>query len=101
VQAKYSSKYSSGLKKQIDQLDNLIATFNRLIPVKVMSDNMTDVRIRGIGKLGVILHKTIQLKPGNYTFEGTRKGFKSKLLQVLIPYDQNNYSVSIICDESI
>jgi hypothetical protein len=66
-----------------------------------MSDNMTDVRVRGIGKLGVILHKTIQLKPGNYTFEGTRKGFKSKLLQVLIPYDQNNYSVSIICDESI
>jgi tetratricopeptide (TPR) repeat protein len=101
VQAKFSSKYSSGLKKQIEQLDNLIATFNRLIPVKVMSDNMTDVRVRGIGKLGVILHKTIQLKPGNYTFEGTRKGFKSKLLQVLIPYDQNNYSVSIICDESI
>jgi hypothetical protein len=101
VQAEYVSKHSSGIKKQIEQLNKLIATFNRLIPVKVMSDNMTDVHVRGIGKLGVILHKTIQLKPGNYTFEGTRKGFKSKLLQVLIPYDQNNYSVSIICDESI
>ena len=101
VQAEYVSEYSSGLKKQIDQLGKLIVTFNRLIPVKVMSDNMTEVHVRGIGKLGVILHKTIQLKPGNYTFEGTRKGFKSKLVQVLIPYDQNNYSVSIICDESI
>jgi len=101
VQAEYASKHSSGIKKQMEQLNKLIATFNRLIPVKVMSDNMTDVHVRGIGKLGVILHKTIQLKPGNYTFEGTRKGFKSKLLQVLIPYDQNNYSVSIICDESI
>jgi len=101
VQAEYASKHSSGIKKQIEQLNKLIATFNRLIPVMVMSDNMTDVHIRGIGKLGVILHKTIQLKPGNYTFEGTRNGFKSKLLQVLIPYDQNNYSVSITCDESI
>ncbi len=101
MQAEIASKHSSKIKIQIDQLNKLIATFNRLIPVTVMSDNMTDVRVRGIGKLGVILKKTIQLKPGNYFFEGNRKGFKAKLLQVLIPYDQNNYSVSIICDESI
>jgi len=101
LRAKYASKYSSGIKRKIEKLNKLIATFNRLIPVKVMSDNMTNIHVRGIGKLGVILHKTIQLKPGDYTFEGTRNGFKSKLLQVLIPYDQNNYSVSIICDESI
>ena len=101
TQAELASKHSSKIKIQIDQLNKLIVTFNRLIPVTVMSDNMTDIRVRGIGNLGVILHKTIQLKPGNYLFEGTRKGFKSKLLRVLIPYDQNNYSVSIICDESI
>jgi hypothetical protein len=101
VQAEDASKHSSKIKKQIKQLNKLIVTFNRLIPVMVMSDNMTDIQVRGIGKLGVIPHKTIQLKPGYYTFEGTRNGFKSKLLQVLIPYDQNNYSVSIICDESI
>ena len=101
TQAELASKHSSKIKIQIDQLNELIATFNRLVPVTVMSDNMTDIRVRGIGNLGVILHKTIQLKPGNYFFEGTRKGFKSKLLQVLIPYDQSNYSVSIICDESI
>ena len=101
LQAELVSKHSSKIKIQIAQLNELIATFNRLIPVTVMSDNMTDVRVRGIGNLGVILHKTIQLKPGNYFFEGTRKGFKSKILQVLIPYDQSSYSVSIICDESI
>ena len=67
----------------------------------VTSDNMTDIQVRGIGKLGLIHNKTIELKPGYYTFEGTRNGFKSKLLQVLIPYNKNNYSVRIICDESI
>ena len=64
----------------------------------VTSDNITDIQVRGIGKLWIILNKTIKLKPGYYTFEGTRNGFKSKLLQVLIPYNKNNYSVRLICD---
>ena len=99
--ASYASKHSSKLRKQIKQLSELITKFNRLIPVMVTSDNMTDIQVRGIGKLGIILNKTIKLKPGYYTFEGARNGFKSKLLQVLIPYNKNNYSVRLICDESI
>ena len=99
--ASYASKHSSKLRKQIKQLSELITKFNRLIPVMVTSDNMTYIQVRGIGKLGIILNKTIKLKPGYYTFEGARNGFKSKLLQVLIPYNKNNYSVRLICDESI
>ena len=99
--ASYFSKQSSILRKKIKQLSELISTFNQLISVMVTSDNMTDIQVRGIGKLGSIYNKTIELKPGYYTFEGTRNGFKSKLLQVLIPYNKNNYSVRIICDEPI
>ena len=99
--ASHFSKQSSKLRKKINQLSELISTFNQLISVIVTSDNMTEIQVRGIGKLGRIHNKTIQLKPGYYTFEGTRNGFKSKLLQVLIPYNKNNYSVRIICDESI
>ncbi len=101
MRAQHVSSYSSGIKGQMEQLRNLITTYNRLIPVTIMSDNKTYILVRGIGKVGVISKKTIQLKPGNYIFEGTRNGFKSKLLKVLIPYDQNNYSVRIICDEPI
>ena len=100
-QAEPSSKYSAEIKKKIGRLNNLIKLFNRLIPVMVVSDNMTSVQVHGIGKLGSIKQKIIYLKPGAYTFEGERNGFKSKLLKILIPYDQNNYSVSIVCDESI
>ena len=99
--ASHFSKQSSILRKKIKQLSELIATFNQLISVMVTSDNMTDIQVRGIGKLGSIYNKIIKLKPGYYTFEGTRNGFKSKLLQVLIPYNKNNYSVRIICDEPI
>tara|TARA_Y100001936_G_scaffold211393_1_gene218846 strand:- start:2530 stop:3951 length:1422 start_codon:yes stop_codon:yes gene_type:complete len=99
--AEYFSRYSAEIKRKIKKLNNLIILFNRLIPVTVMSDSMTYIKVRGIGKLGRISHKIIHLKPGNYIFEGVREGFKSKLLEILIPYDQNNYSVNIICDESI
>ena len=95
------SEHSSKLRKKINKLNEVIATFNQLISVKVTSDNMTDIQVRGIGKLGRIHNKTIELKPGYYTFEGNRNGFKSKLLQILIPYNKSNYSVRIICDEPI
>ncbi len=100
-QAQHASNYSFGIKKQTQQLRELIATFNRLIPVTIMSDNKTYVLVRGIGKVGVVSRKTIQLKPGSYTFEGTRNGFKSKLLQVQISYDQNNFNIHVVCDEPI
>jgi hypothetical protein len=74
---------------------------NTPILVTVISDNQTYVLVRSVGKVGVVFQKNIQLKPGNYTFEGTRKGFKSKLVQAFIPYDQDSFRVRVICDELI
>jgi len=101
AQAENVSKYSFVIKKQAEELSGLILKLNRLIPVAVISDNKTYVSVRGVGKVGSVSQKIIHLKPGNYTFEGTRDGFKSKLVRVLIPYEQNNFSVRIICDEPI
>jgi len=101
VQAKSASGYSFSIKRQSEQLAELIVKVNRLIPVAVISDNKTYVSVRSVGKVGVISQKNIQLKPGNYTFEGARKGFKSKLVQVFIPYDQSDFKVRVICDEPI
>jgi tetratricopeptide (TPR) repeat protein len=101
VAANAASGDSFTIKRQAIQLGELITQINRVIPVTIISDNQTYVLVRGVGKVGVVTKKIIQLKPGNYTFEGTRKGFKSKLLHLLIPYDQNQFSVRVICDESI
>ncbi|RLB90322.1 MAG: hypothetical protein DRH26_09905 [Deltaproteobacteria bacterium] len=101
VQAEGASGYSFAIKTQIRQLSELITRVNRLILVTVISDNKTSVLVRSVGKVGVIFQKNIQLKPGNYTFEGVRKGFKSKLVQTFISYDQDSFSVRVICDELI
>ena len=101
IQAEDFLNYSYGIKKESEQLGELIVKLNRLVPVTVISDNETFVSVRSVGRVGIVSQKNIQLKPGNYTFEGARDGFKSKLVKVLIPYDQGDFSVRVMCDEPI
>ncbi len=101
AQAQHVSNDSVGIKKQIQQLRSHITTFNQPIPVTITSDNKTYILIRSVGKVGTLSQKTIKLKPGRYTFEGIRDGYKSKLLPVQIPHNQNSFSIRLICDEPI
>ncbi len=84
-----------------NQLQALLENMNRDIEVVVKSDNKTNVLVRGVGIVGLTESKSIQLKPGQYKFEGKREGYKSKLIDVLVPYDKNRMQLTIICDEPI
>ena len=101
IQASAFVNASPSLNKNTQKLSHIIDSMNKKISVEVVSDNQTDILVRGVGVVGVTQLKTIQLTPGRYTFEGKRKGFKSKLIDVLIPYDQTSYRLSIRCDEPI
>lgn len=101
LEAGPASSYSFGIKKQAEQLENLIEKLASRVPVIIDSDNKTYIIVRGVGKVGVAVQKQIELKPGNYIFEGRREGFKSILVRVLIPYDQEYFRLSVICDEPI
>jgi tetratricopeptide (TPR) repeat protein len=98
--AKYTNN-SPGLKRKTDEISSLIKEMNKKVSVEVVSDNQTHVLVRGVGMVGETLSKTIQLSPGQYKFEGKRKGYKSKLIDVFIKYDKPNESVIVICDEPI
>jgi len=101
VQAKVFSRNSLSLSRQISELNTLIAGMNKKIPVSVKSDNQTYILVRGVGKVGTINEKTIRLKPGFYTFEGIRKGYRSKLVEVRIPAGISAFAVEVICDKHI
>ncbi len=92
---------SVSLTKQSRELETILTAVNQTVPVEVRSDNQTHIQVRGVGNVGVIDSKVIQLKPGQYTFEGKRQGFKSKLIEVTIPFDASRYSVTLVCDERI
>ena len=72
------------------------------VPVLVRSDGKTEVAVRGVGRVGRTLEKTISLKPGLYSFEGKRTGYRSKLVEVVVKADGNvPLEVRVICDERI
>ena len=99
-----SSTYQASspkLKQQAETLSVLVSKMSHKVTVNVTSDNQTHIQVRGVGVVGTVEDKNIQLYPGEYRFEGKRTGYKSKLVNILIPYDQPFYQVHIICDEPI
>ncbi len=92
---------SATLAAKSQQLASVLMAANQPVAVEVRSDNQTFISVRGVGNVGVTDAKTIQLKPGNYTFEGKRTGYKSKLKEVQVPLDKASISVTLICDEPI
>ncbi len=95
------SNSSPSLDARVKALADLLASYAIKVPVRVISDAQTAVSVRGVGRVGAIREKVIELKPGAYTFEGKRNGYKSKLLRVQIPPGNKQVTVSIICDEPI
>jgi tetratricopeptide (TPR) repeat protein len=101
IQAAVFAPYSLSLKEKVVELKELLASMNVEIPVFVKSDNQTYILVRGVGKVGLTHGRNIQLKPGEYTFEGSRTGYKSKLVRVRLPVGKASFQVEVICDERI
>ena len=66
-----------------------------------LSDNNTDIYVRGVGKVGKTIKKVIMLKTGSYFFEGRRQGYKTKLIKLEVMLEDLNYVIEVICNESI
>ncbi len=100
-QSREVSHLSRSLSSKAAKLNQLLAEYEVPVDVIITSDNKTHISIRGVGNVGVTENKRISLRPGQYTFEGKRPGFRSKLVRVLLNAGQNNVRVAVICDERI
>jgi len=100
-QAEQLRNKSAKLARAARELKSTIAAANTLIPVTVLSDGLTFVQVRGVGKVGTTASKVIQLKPGDYRFEGKREGYKSKLINATIPLKNASFSITVVADERI
>ncbi len=64
------------LSQQIAELDRLLAVAMTPVSVTLESDNMTEVTLYKIGRLGVFSTRTLELRPGAYTAVGSRQGYR-------------------------
>lgn len=101
AKAENVSNKSPSISMKTAKLSNLLTEYSLKVPVRVISDASTNISVRGVGRVGIINEKIIKLRPGRYTFEGIRSGFKAKLVQIVISPGSSNQVVKIICDERI
>ena len=100
---KSSEKYldiSPSLLKNYLEVSDVIKKSETKINVKIFSDNETFIEIRGIGTVGKVEEKIIQLSPGKYYFIGKKKGFRDIFLDIDLTGNEP-VQLKIICQEKI
>ena len=96
-----AAEVSAELQKIHGELTRKVALYGIEVEVIVVSDNKTYVIVRGQGRVGATARRTIRLRPGRRVFEGTRAGYRSKLVTVDLAPGAPAVEVTIICDEKI
>lgn len=95
------AEHSPSLAARATELDRIVAAYGMKVPVRVLSDGETSISVRGVGVVGATTDRTIELRPGTYTFEGNRAGFRSKLVRIDIPPGSEGLVLEIFPDERI
>ncbi len=74
-----------------------------VIPVTVRfdSDNLTEVTIYKVGRLGMFSSRSLELRPGLYTVVGSRAGYRDVRRNVRVEPGREGLSVSVRCEEPI
>lgn len=94
------SKYSQSLQQLVVEISQNLRLYSVKHDVELSSDGKTHIIVMGEGVVGKTKSKTIQLPLGTYVFEGSRKGYRSKQISVVVD-GQKPVNVTLECDERI
>jgi serine/threonine protein kinase/Flp pilus assembly protein TadD len=89
------------LTRQIADVGKLVAAAETPVRVAIASDNLTEVTIYRVGKLGAFDHKDMELLPGKYTVVGTRAGFRDVRREITVLPGRAPPALTIRCEEPI
>jgi hypothetical protein len=89
------------LKSQIATLDRMVQNARTVIEVTLTSDELTEVTVYRVGRLGRFLTRTLELRPGTYTIAGARDGYKDVRHTLRIRPGQGPTQIVVQCTEKI
>jgi hypothetical protein len=89
------------LAGQIQAVERLVAAAETPLRVALASDNVTDVTIYRIGRLGSFERKDVELLPGRYTVVGVRAGYRDVRREITVTPGREAPTVVIRCEEPI
>jgi len=89
------------LTEQKDELSRLLKRAATPITIQLVSDNMTEVSIYKVGKLGSFASQEITLRPGNYVAVGVRPGYRDVRREFRVAPEREAEPVVVKCEEPI
>jgi serine/threonine protein kinase/tetratricopeptide (TPR) repeat protein len=89
------------LGEQRDELSRLLKRAATPLTVSFVSDNVTDVSIYKVGRLGSFETHQLDLRPGTYVAVGSRPGYRDVRLEFRIGPEIELRPVVVRCEEAI
>jgi tetratricopeptide (TPR) repeat protein len=89
------------LNLQLEAFRQLVKGAQSPIRVTLVSDNLTEVSVYRVGRLGRFKAQELLLRPGRYTVVGTREGYKDVRQEVLVKPGESPLRVTIACREKV
>lgn len=89
------------LSGQRDELSRLLKRAATPLTVTFVSDNMTDVSVYKVGKLGSFETHQLDLRPGTYVAVGSRPGYRDVRLEFRVAPELDLEPVVVRCEEAI
>ena len=86
------------LTARLSELNTLVDLAKTPIKVMLESDNLTEIAVYKVGKLGKFTTRELLLRPGTYTVVGSRNGYQDVRLRITVKPGQTSLRVSIICN---
>ena len=89
------------LAAQRDELSRLLKRAATPLTVSLLSDNVTEVAIYKVGKLGTFMRKELDLRPGTYVAVGSRPGYRDVRMEFRVAPEVEIEPVVVQCEEPI
>ncbi len=89
------------LSRQVATVERLVSTAETPVHVALASDNLTEVTIYRVGRLGTFEHKDMELLPGRYTVVGVRAGYRDVRHELEVQPGREGSRLEIRCKEPI
>ena len=89
------------LTAQVETVERLLTAAETPLRVALASDNLTEVTIYRVGRIGSFERKDVELLPGRYTVVGQRAGYRDVRRELVIVPGREVTTVVIRCEEPI
>ena len=89
------------LNRQVGELRRIVGIASTPIRVSLVSDNLTEVTVHKVGRLGAFERRVLELRPGTYTVVGRRAGFRDVRRELRVVPGQEIEPLTVRCEEKI